>query len=109
MIFRFIGYPVRMEEWLQQPGGLVAPVAEDDLAPLSVEELENTPVTGHGGAVGGGLPTVNCGEGVDGTIGETNVVETGGSGLSPGLSISVDPKGMPARPARKVDGAGIEE
>src|SRR5438552_3300228 len=109
MIFRFIGYPARIEELLQQPGGLVAPMAEDDLANLSVTELENTPVTGHGGAVGGGLPIVNWGEGVDGTIGETNVVVRGGSGLSPGLLISVDPIGMLARPDCRADRGGIDE
>jgi hypothetical protein len=59
MIFRFIGYPAHKKEWVQQPGGLVAPMAEDVLADLTVEEPLNTPVTGHGGGLGGGLPIVN--------------------------------------------------
>jgi hypothetical protein len=42
-------------------------------------------------------------------MGDTNIVETGGGGLSPRLPISVDPNGMLARPACKVDIVGIDE
>jgi hypothetical protein len=70
-----------------------------------VTESEKAPVTGHGGAaaVDGGAPIVVRGEETGGTMGETNIVETGGGGLSPRLPISVDPKGMPARPVANVD------
>jgi hypothetical protein len=42
-------------------------------------------------------------------MGDTNIVDTGGGGLSPELPISVDPNGMPARPACNVDRVGIDE
>jgi hypothetical protein len=68
-------------------------------------------VTGHGGVavIDGGLPIVDSGAVVDGTMGDMNIVETGGGGLSPALPISVDPNGMPARPACNVDRVGIDE
>jgi len=68
-------------------------------------------VTGQGGVVpiGAGLPIVNWGEEVAGAIGETNIVDTGGGGLSPKLPISVEPNGIPARPACNVDRVGIDE
>jgi hypothetical protein len=68
-------------------------------------------VTGHGGVavIDGGLPIVDSGAVVDGTMGDTNIVETGGGGLSPALPISVDPNGMPARPACNVDIVGIDK
>jgi hypothetical protein len=48
------------------------------------------------------VPIVDSGVVIDGTIGDTNIVETGGGGLSPGLPISVEPNGMPARPTCSV-------
>jgi hypothetical protein len=68
-------------------------------------------VTGHGGVVviDGEIPVVDSGAAVDGAMGETNVVDTGGSGLRPGLASSVEPSGMLARPACSVDRCGIEE
>jgi hypothetical protein len=68
-------------------------------------------MTGHGGVavIDGGLPIVDSGAAVDGTMGDTNIVETGGGGLSPKLPISVDPNGMLARPACNVDIVGIDE
>ena len=69
-------------------------------------------MTGHGGVNGaGGAPIVVVVAGEDrvrGITGETKGGVSGGIGLSPGPAISVDPSGMPARPARKVDGAGID-
>jgi hypothetical protein len=59
--------------------------------------------------IGAGLPIVNWGEEVAGAIGETNIVDTGGGGLSPKLPISVEPNGIPARPACNVDRVGIDE
>jgi hypothetical protein len=59
--------------------------------------------------IDGGLAIVESGVGVDGTIGDTNIVEMGGRGLSPALSSSVDPNGMLARPACNVDGVGIDD
>jgi hypothetical protein len=59
--------------------------------------------------IDGGLAIVESGVVIDGTIGDTNIVETGGRGLSPALSISVAPNGMPARPACNVDRVGIDE
>jgi hypothetical protein len=93
------------ENWGQQPGTIVVPVEEDDLACLVVVPSGNVPVTGHGGvaAVDGGAPIVDRGAVIDGTMGDTNIVETGGGGLSPGLPISVEPNGMPARPICNVD------
>jgi hypothetical protein len=69
-----------------------------------VAESEKTPVTGHGGAaaVDGEAPIVVSGEEASGTTGETNIVETGGGGLSPKLPISVEPKGIPTRPVANV-------
>jgi hypothetical protein len=68
-------------------------------------------VTGQGGVpvIDGGLAIVESGVAVDGTMGDTNIVETGGRGLSPALSISVAPNGMPARPACNADRVGIDE
>jgi hypothetical protein len=77
-----------------------------------VTESEKAPVTGHGGAeaVDGGAPIVAGGEDAGGTTtGETNIVETGGAGLSPRLPISAEPKGIPVRPTPDIDRAGIEE
>jgi hypothetical protein len=42
-------------------------------------------------------------------MGDTTIVERGGAGLSPGLSIWVVPNGMPARPVVMVDRGGIDE
>ena len=77
----------------------------EDLAPLSVAVPENTPVTGHGGAaaVDGRLPVVDGGDAIDGMMGDTNIVDTGGGGLSPALPSSVEPNGMAARPTCNVD------
>jgi hypothetical protein len=99
------------ENWGQQPGTIVVPAEEDDLACLVVVPSGKVPVTGHGGAipVDGGLPIVDSGAAVGGTMGDTNIVETGGEGLSPALPISVDPNGMLARPSCKVDIGGIDE
>src|SRR5258708_10896438 len=81
----------------------------EDLVCLVVEPSGNVPVTGHGGAaaVPGAAPIV--GAVTDGTMGDTNIVETGGAGLSPALPSSVEPSGMPARPALNVGRAGIDE
>ena len=94
----------------QQPGTIVV-APEPDLDCLVVVPSGNVPVTGHGGAipVDGGLPIVDRGAAVGGTMGDTNIVETGGGGLSPALPISVDPNGMPARPACNVDRVGIDD
>jgi hypothetical protein len=100
-----------MQEKLgQQPGTIVVP-PEPDLACLVVVPSGNVPVTGHGGVavIDGGLAVVDSGAVVEGTMGETNIVETGGGGLSPRLPIWVDPKGMPTLPARDVDRVGIDE
>jgi hypothetical protein len=92
----------------QQPGTPVAPAA--DLVCLVVEPSGNVPVTAHGGAadVAGAVSIVGRGVVTDGTMGETNIVETGGRGLSPALPSSVDPSGMPTRPALNVGRAGID-
>jgi hypothetical protein len=68
-------------------------------------------VTGHGGVavIDGEIPRVDSGAVVDGAMEETNVVETGGNGLRPGLASSVEPSGMLARPACNVDRLGIDE
>jgi len=102
--------PAHVGESGQQPGTIVIP-PEPDLACLVVEPSGNVPVTGHGGVavIDGGLPIVDSGAVVDGTMGDTNIVETGGGGLSPALPISVDPNGMPVRPACNVDRVGIDE
>jgi hypothetical protein len=85
--------------------------APDDLACLVVVPSGNVPVTGHGGVipVDGGAPIVDSGVAVGGTIGDTNIGEMGGGGLSPALPISVDPNGMLARPTCSVDIDGIDE
>src|SRR5580704_18377978 len=108
--FGFICYLAHAGELGQQPGALVVP-PEPDLTCLVVEPSGNVPVTGHGGVavIDGGLAIVESGVVVDGTIGDTNIVETGGRGLSPPLSISVAPNGMPARPVCNVDRVGIDE
>src|SRR6267154_1865337 len=110
MVFRFICHLPYAGELGQQPGTIVVP-PEPDLACLVVEPSGNVPVTGHGGVavIDGGLPIVDSGAVVDGTMGDMNIVETGGGGLSPALPISVDPNGMPARPACNVDRVGIDE
>jgi hypothetical protein len=94
----------------QQPGTLLV-VAPESLDCLVVVPSGNVPVTGHGGAavIDVGLPIVDSGAVLDGTIGDTNVVATGGSGLRPGLASSVEPNGMLARPACNVDRCGIDE
>jgi hypothetical protein len=83
----------------------------EDLACLVVEPSGNVPVTGHGGAVviDGGALIVESGAAVDGTMGDTNIVETGGGGLSPAVPSSVEPNGIPARPTCNVDRDGIDE
>jgi hypothetical protein len=94
----------------QQPGTPIAPAA--DLVCLVVEPSGNVPVTAHGGAavVAGAASIVDKGVAViDGTMGETNIVEAGGRGLSPALPSSVDPSGMPARPDLNVGRVGIDE
>jgi len=93
----------------QQAGTPVVPAA--DLVCLVVEPSGNVPVTAHGGAadVAGAVSMVVRGVVNDGTIGETNIVEAGGRGLRPALPSSVDPSGMPARPALNVGRAGIDE
>jgi hypothetical protein len=75
-----------------------------------VTESGNAPVIGHGGAaaVGGGAPIIDKGEAIDGAMGDTNMVETGG-GLSPALPSSVEPNGMAVRPTLNVDSAGVDE
>jgi hypothetical protein len=85
--------------------------AAEDLACLVVVPSGKVPVTGQGGAavIDGRLSIVDSGAVVDGTMGDANRVEMGGRGLSPALSISVDPNGMLARPACNVDGLGIDE
>ena len=69
---------------------------------LSVAEPLNTPVTGHGAVVAGAgaLALVDGVAAGGGTTGEV-IVDRGGIGLSPRLLISVDPRGMPARPGCK--------
>jgi hypothetical protein len=103
MVFRFICNLAHAGELGQQPGTIVAATPED-LACLVVVPSGNVPVTGHGGVVpvDGGVLIVDNGVAIDGTIGDTNIVETGGGGLSPGLPISVEPNGMPARPTCSV-------
>jgi hypothetical protein len=95
----------------QQPGMIVDPAEEDDLACRVVVPSGNVPVTGHGGVIpiDGSVPIVDSGAAVDGTMGDTNIVETGGGGLSPALPSSVDPNGMPTRPTCNVDRDGIDE
>jgi hypothetical protein len=100
-----------MQEKLdQQPGTIVVP-PEPDLACLVVVPSGNVPVTVHGGVavIDGGLAIVDSGAVVEGAMGDTNIVETGGGGLSPALPISVAPNGMPARPACNVGRVGIDE
>jgi hypothetical protein len=109
MIFRFICHLAHAAEWVQQPEALA--VTADDRAPLTVTESENAPVTGHGGAaaVDAGALIVDRGEAIDGAMGDTNRVETGGGGLSPALPSSVEPNGMAARPTFNVGSAGVDE
>lgn len=82
-----------------------------DLTCLVVDPSGNVPVTAHGGVavVDGGLLIVDSGATVDGPMGDRNIVETGGGGLSPALPSSVDPNGMPTRPTCNVDRNGIDE
>jgi hypothetical protein len=96
----------------QQPGPAeLLCVAPESLDCLVVTPSGNVPVTGHGAVtvIDGEIPRVDSGAVVDGTMGETNVVDTGGSGLRPGLANSVEPSGMLARPACNVDRRGIDE
>src|SRR5258708_25995729 len=81
----------------------------EDLVCLVVEPSGNVPVTGHGGAaaVPGAAPIV--GAVTEGRVGDRNIVEVGGAGLSPAWPGSVEPSGMPARPALNVGRAGIDE
>jgi len=92
-----------MPRTVQQPGVNVA--TAEDLAALTVPTSGNVPVTGHGGsaAVDGELPVIDRGETVDGTMGDTYIVDTGGDGLRPRLLSSVDPNGMPTPPVLNGD------
>jgi hypothetical protein len=92
----------------QHPGTPVVPAA--DRVCLVVEPSGNVPVTAHGGVadVAGAVSMVDRGVVTDGTMGETNIVEADGRGLSPALPSSVDPSGMPARPALNVGRAGMD-
>jgi hypothetical protein len=109
MSFRFICHLAHAGELVQQPEAPAGPAEER--APRTVTESENAPVTGHGGAeaVDGGAVVVDKGAAIDGTMGDTNRVETGGGGLSPALPSSVEPNGIAARPTLNVDSAGIDE
>jgi len=113
MIFRFICDLAHAGELAQQPGTPVVAAEEEevDLTCLVVDPSGNVPVTAHGGVavIDGGLLIVDSGATVDGTMGDTNIVETGGGGLSPALPSSVDPNGMPTRPTCNVDRDGIDE
>jgi hypothetical protein len=93
----------------QHPGTPVVPA--EDLVCLVVEPSGNVPATAHGGAavVAGTASIVDRGVVTDGTMGDTNIVEAGGRGLSPASPSSVEPSGMPARPALNVGRAGIDE
>jgi hypothetical protein len=104
MVFRFICHLAHAGELGQQPGTMLV-AAPDDLACLVVVPSGNVPVTGHGGVavVDGGAPIVDRGAVIDETMGDTNIGDTGGGGLSPGLPISVEPNGMAARPTCNVD------
>ena len=53
-------------------------------------------VAGGGGAAGSGADSVGSGK-----------VVIGGNGLKPGLTISVDASGIPARPALRAGGVGV--
>jgi hypothetical protein len=65
------------------------------------------PVTGHGVAADAGATPIVIGvDAAGGVSGETNGIDDGGSGLRPGLAISVDPKGIPA-PLPSVGAADI--
>src|SRR5580693_2727179 len=110
IVFRFICHLTHAGESGQQPGTIVV-APEPVLDCLVVVPSGNVPVTGQGGVavVDGGLPVVDSGAAVDGTRGDTNIVETGGGGLSPKLPISVDANGLLARPACNVDIVGIDE
>jgi hypothetical protein len=90
----------------QHPGTPIVPA--EDLVCLVVEPSGNVPVTGHGGAAAIPGATSIVGAVTNGTMGDTNIVETGGRGLSPALPISVAPNGMPARPACNVGRVGID-
>jgi hypothetical protein len=69
-----------------------------------VTESVNVPVTGHGGAAADGRASIVAGGvTIDGPMGDTNIVETGGAGLSPAFPSSVDPNGMLARPMPGID------
>jgi hypothetical protein len=109
MILRFIAL-LLLHEIVQQPGP-AEPFAEEILDCLAVTPSGNDPVTGHGGVVvvDGETPRVDGGAVIDGAMGETNVVDTGGNGLRPGLASSVEPRGMLAGPACNVDRWGIDE
>jgi hypothetical protein len=109
MVFRFICHLAHAGEWVQQPGTLVVP--PEDLVCLVVEPSGNVPATEHGGAaaVTGAASIVDRGLMTDGTMGGTNIVEAGGGGLRPALPSSVEPSGMPARPALNVERVGIDE
>jgi len=91
----------------QHPGTPIVPT--EDLVCLVVEPSGNVPVTGHGGAAAAPGAASIVGAVTDGTMGDTNIVETRGAGLSPASPNSVEPSGMPARPALNVESAGIDE
>ena len=108
------GFPVHLppcscRRMGQHPGAPIVPA--EDLVCLVVEPSGNVPVIGHGdaAAVPGAASIVARGAVTDGTTGDTNIVETGGAGLSPASPNSVEPSGMPARPALNVGRAGIDE
>jgi hypothetical protein len=111
MSFRFMVY-LRARDGESAAGGGRRAIGALDRSCLSVDWLVKVPMTGHGGVNGaGGAPIVVVAAGEDrvrGTNSETKGAASGGIGLSPGLVISVDPSGMPARPTCKVDGAGID-
>jgi hypothetical protein len=93
----------------QHPGTPIVPA--EDLVCRVVEPSGNVPLTEHGGAaVAAGTASIaDRGVVTDGTMGDTNIVEAGGGGLRPALPSSVEPRGMPARPALNVERVGIDE
>ena len=85
------GFPVHLppsscRRMGQHPGTPVVPAA--DRVCLVVEPSGNVPVTAHGGVadVAGAVSIVDRGVASDGTMGETNIVDASGRGLSPGVA-----------------------